>query len=246
MKILSTIAAGVFIVLAASLIFLESCEPPKAYAITFKPTFDSVMWNDPQSGYYEDGTWHHPLPDTQLVVVEWGFWRDSVGGTFVPTGSETVAYGDMYDHHFTIPQGNYQFYIHPVNYPVSSDVLLWGAWGAWNIDQSKTITFASFTEYFLVMLDTTNTWDFNTGNRNDGFQYSYYRADTLTNYWPSYTMDYYCGTRGIDSVEFEFHIDSAKAGFMYPVMCLQSFDVQIRVNLLGVMELADWKIDYKN
>ena len=246
MRVLNLIAAFVIIALAASLILLESCEPPKAYAVTFKPTFDSIMWNDPQSGYYEEGIWHHPLPDTQLAVVAWGFWRDSVGGTFIESGSEIVPYGDMYDHIFHIPQGRYQFFIYPLNKPVDTPVLLWGAYGAWNIDQNRTITFAAMTEYFLVMLDTTNTWDFNTGYRHDGFQYKYYRADTLTNFWPSYTMDYYCGIHGVDSTEFIFHIDSAEAGFMYPVMCLQEFDVQIRVNLLGVMELADWQIDYRN
>ena len=246
MKILTTIAAGVFIVLAASLIFLESCEPPKAYAVVFKPNFDSIMWNDPQEGYYIDGIWHHPLPTTQQAVVSWGFWRDSVGGTFVPSGSDTLAYQDIYDHIFNIPQGRYQFFIYPLEKPVDTHVLLWEAFGAWNINENRVITFAAQTSYFLVLLDTTNTWDFNTGYKHDGFQYKYYRADTLTNFWPSYTMDYYCGIHGVDSTEFIFHIDSAKAGFMYPVMCLQSFDVQIRVNLLGVMELADWQIDLKN
>jgi len=234
---------GFVIFLATS---LYNCRPPEAYAITFKPTFDSVMWNDPQSGYYEDGIWHHPLPDTQIAVVAWGFWRDSVGGTFIESGREEVQYGDMYDHVFNIPQGNYQFWIYPKNKPSASPVLLWHTYSGWKIDQNKTITFSATTEYFLVMLDTTNTWDFNTGYKHDGFQYMYYRADTLTNFWPSYTMDYYCGIRGVDSTEFVFHIDTPQAAIMYPVMCLQSFDVQIRVNLLGAMELGDWTIDYKN
>jgi hypothetical protein len=157
-----------------------------------------------------------------------------------------VPYSDIYDYTFRIPQGNYQFHIYPLHTPESSPVLLWKAWSAWKIDRSRTITFAAQTDYFLVMLDTTNTWDFNTGYRNDGFQYMYYLADSLNNYWPSYTMDYYCGTRGVDSVEFEYHIDSAKAGFMYPVMCVQTFDVGIRVNILGAMELAEWTIHEKD
>jgi len=241
------VAVASFLVVLASTLFLyESCTPPSAYAITFNPTFDSIMWNDPQSGYFEDGIWHHPLPDTNLAVVAWGFWRDSVGGTFVPSGSDTVPYSDIYDYTFRIPQGNYQFYIYPLYKPVASHVLLWEAWSGHKIDRSKTITFAASTRYFLVMLDTTNTWDFNTGYRNDGFQYMYYLADSLSNYWPSYTMDYYCGTRGVDSVEFEYHIDSAKAGLMYPVMCLQTFDVGIRVNIMGAMELAEWTIHEKD
>jgi len=238
-RFLGFLAVGFILFLAASLF---TCRPKPAMAVTFKPVFDSVMWNDPQSGYYEDGIWHHVLPTTDTAVVAWGFWVDSVGGTFVPSGSELIQYQDIYDHVFRIPQGNYQFFIEPLRKPASTNVLLWETYGAWDIDQSKTITFAATTEYFLVMLDTTNTWDFNTGYRHDGFQYMYYRADTLTNYWPIYQMDYYCGTKGVDSTELIFRIDSAVAGTMYPVMCLQTFDVGIRVNLLGVMDEVIWTI----
>lgn len=243
------IIVGLILSLAFSLF---NCNPPSAYAITFKPTFDSIMWNDPNTGY-GTGIWHHPLPDTNLAVVSWGFWADSVGGTFVPSGSDTVPYSDIYDYKFRIPQGNYQFYIGPLHKPASSNVLLWETWGAWKIDASKTITFAATTEYFLVMLDTMNTWDFNTGYKNDGYQYMYYSTGKPTNFWPSYTMDYYCGIQGLDSVYKQFHIDTAyredglyiRPGLMYPIMCTQSFDVGIKVNILGAMELGPWTIETK-
>jgi hypothetical protein len=53
-------------------------------------------------------------------------------------------------------------------------------------------------------------------------------------------MDYYCGIKGVDSTLFVYNIDSAKAGVMYAVTCLQSFDIGIRVNLLGVMDSIFW------
>jgi hypothetical protein len=234
-RFLGFLAASFILGLAAS---LYNCNPPEAYAVTFKPSFDSVMWNDPQTGA-GTGIWHHPLPDDELAVIAWGFWADSVGGSFVPSGSDTVAYADIYDHVFKIPQGSYQFFIYPLYKPESSSVLLWESFGAWKIDKNKTISFAAQTSYFLVMLDTTNTWDFNTGTVNDGYQYAYYLADS-SRYWPSYTMDYYCGIKGVDSTLFVYNIDSAKAGVMYAVTCLQSFDIGIRVNLLGVMDSIFW------
>jgi hypothetical protein len=156
-------------------------------------------------------------PDS--VVISWGM--DSV----------ITTYDQIDDLELRVTEGRYQFHIYPLRQPASSKTLLWYSYFVYEIDQNKELEFIPRTEYFLVLLDTTSTWDFNTGARANGFQYLYYRADTLTNFWPSYTMDYYCGTKGIDSTRYEFKIDSAKAETIYLVKCLNSYTIRIKVDL---------------
>jgi hypothetical protein len=102
------------------------------------------------------------------------------------------------------------------------------------------LQFIGRTDYFLVLLDTTNTWDFNTGFRSQGYQYNYYRADTVSGYWPEYRADYFCGTQGIDSTWFPIYIDSAKSETIYAFKCLQTFNIGFDIDLRGVMPDVEW------
>ena len=239
-QILGFLAASFILGLAAS---LYNCNPPSAYAIGFKINFDSTVIHD--TNRIAEGIWYHPL-GADSVVISWGDWIDSVGGRFAEQGKHTTTYDQINDLVIRVEQGNWQFMIYPLDTPESSSNLIWYSYSKYDINSNKVLTFNANTDYFLVMLDTTNTWDFNTGSVSQGYQYAYYlsgeKIGKNTRYWPQYFMDYYCGTKGIDSTEFIFQIDSAHAGWMYPVKCLQSFDIGLEINFQGLIENIDWTI----
>lgn len=228
MRLLIFLTVGILLVLTVSLF---NCNPPKAHAVALKVNYDSTYLYDSTRQVF--GVWEHIIGG-DIAIVSWGI--DSI----------EVRYDNIENVILQIPQGTYQFHIYPKESPPNSNQLLWETWSVYTIDQNKVLEFAAGTDYFLVLLDTTNTWDFNTGNRSQGYQYMYYRADTLTNYWPIYQADYYCGTRGVDSTEFIMRIDSAKAQTIYGWQCLQTFNVILDIYLESVMPDVMWSFHYKN
>jgi hypothetical protein len=226
-NILGFLTVGLFLALAVSLI---DCKPKPAYAVGFNVNYDSTYLYD--SARRITGVWEHILGN-EIAIISWGL--DSV----------EVRYDNLENVVLKISQGTYQFHIYPKNKPENTEQLLWESWFVYEINSNKTLQFVATTEYFLVLLDTTNTWDFNTGWRSQGYQYQYYRSDTLTNFWPVYQADYYCGTQGVDSTEFIIRIDSAQAGTIYAWQCLQEFAVMIDVDLRGVMSEVEWTFHVK-
>lgn len=226
-NILGFLIGALLLFLSASLF---NCNPPQAnaYTIKFAPTFDSTMWDDPNGGL--TGVWVHPLGDT--AIISWEI--DSV----------QVPYAKIEDFILLdFPEGSYQFHIYPKHKRASSPYLLWESWEYYEVTENSILGFAGYTDQFLVLLDTTNTWDFNTESESQGYQYRYYMTGPPpTNFWPSYQMDYYCGTKGVDSTYLEYAIDSARARTIYAVRCLQSFGVRFEIELRGAMDSVHWTL----
>lgn len=225
---------NLFVILMVSFILglaisLSDCNPPKAHAIGFKVNYDSTMWNDPVYDWAE-GVWIHPLGDT--AIISWEI--DSV----------QVPYAKIEDFILLdVPEGQYQFHIYPKHRNDDSPYLLWESWRVYDVTANTVLQFAAGTDQFLVLLDTTNTWDFNSKSIDQGYQYRYYMTGPPpNNYWPSYTMDYYCGTKGIDSTYLLYQIDSARASTIYGVKCLQSFGIRFEIELRGVMDSVHWTL----
>jgi hypothetical protein len=202
---------------------LASCQPSNANIRTFFFQTDSI---------FKDGiVWVNPIgPDT--VVFSWGI--DSV----------LIPYNQLDGMEIDIPEGQYQFHVYPLHKPKNTPYLLYEWWMVYEITAEKIIEIMPKTDYFLVLLDTINTWDFNTGYKNLGYQYLYYLASDST-YFPIYQMDYYCGTKGQDSTLMIFRIDSAKYETIYFVKCLQSYMVKVNVNLQYVFSDVETTYHYK-
>jgi hypothetical protein len=237
-RFFGVLAVGAFLALAAS---LYSCEDVKAYSVAFEVNYDSMVWNDPDKGYYTGGKWKHQI-GSDSVVIAWGHGYNP----FIKSDSVVTTYDKINEIIISIPEGKYQFFIYPHNPPAASKYLLYSSSVVSDINQSKVINFAGVTKQFLVLLDTAGTWDFRTGNISQGYQYAYYMTGPPNNnYWPSYFMDYYCGTKGKDSTRFVFQIDSAKAGTIYHIRCNQTFNIGFNIDLLGVMDSINFTLHKK-
>jgi len=217
MKLIKMFVVGIFLVLTASL-FLGSCNTPAVHAFTFDVKFDSTWL--PSEDRSRDGLWVD-IESTDSCVFTWGV--DSIITTYDKLGTMP----------FTILEGTYQFFIYPLHNVTQSSSLLWRWANVINIESSNPIEVFAMTDYFLVLLDTTNTWDFNTGYRSQGFQYSYYLSGQETGinngYWPHYQMDYFCGDPNGFNREIIFSIDSARRSTIYTEACIreQTFGLEI-------------------
>jgi len=235
-NLLGLLVVGLIMGLTASLM---NCTPSESYAMVFRPQFDSTFLYD--SNRMEMGIWSHVIGNDS-VAVTWGSWIDSVGGRFAEQGRYETTYALLPESQVKIPEGNWQFKIFPLDTPARSANLIYYSYTVAKVDHSRVIQFSAATDYYLVLLDTTGTWDYNTGSVSQGYQYKYYLGieKEENDYYPAYSMDYYCGTRGVDSTLLQFYIPLVSAGTIYGVKCFQNFDVGFKIFLDGVMDQVEW------
>ena len=200
----------ILIIFFAGLIFLSDCKPENAYSkVSFNLSLDTLFPGQ------VPGVFKHPL-GPERCVFKWG--NDSI----------ITTYRDLKNLSVKLPQGFYQFEIYPLDTPVYSKNLIF--YWAYK-DSVKEGNFIKMiypkTDYYLVLLDTVNTWGFLSFEGNSqGYYYTYANSIKHPDFW----ADYYCGTHKNDSTLYEYRVDSAKAETIYLVKCLLSYNVSLSIN----------------
>jgi hypothetical protein len=182
----------------AGLIALSGCPAPDAKAtMRFNLNLlDTVVGDEvPPSS-----VWRHPIDSSAVVWVSWGL--DSVA----------TRWRSLEDLRLKLPQGKYQIHIYPESVPEFSQYLYGEYWQVWYLDEANQVVLVyPKTTQFLILLDTTNTWDYNTGFVKQGWQYCYYNTGKPSDDWPHFEMDFYGGKKGVDSARYLVQMDTAYA-----------------------------------
>lgn len=194
-NIMKKLGLYLLILVWAGLVALSGCpSPEKAYSMSFKiDLLDTIVGDEAPP----PEVWRHPIDSMGAVWVSWGL------------DSTLTRWRSLEDIRLELPQGKYQLHIYPDSVPEYSQYFYGEYWQVWRLDEAHQVVLVyPGTSQFLVLLDTTHTWDFNTGAVHQGFQYSYYKWGTPSMFWPHYEMDFYGGKHGVDSTRYLVQLDT--------------------------------------